>query len=291
MKKILIIKTGYSETLDPEINGRSVSLGDILRSTVLLNLFKDDHVTWVVDERGLPIILSSPLIGRHLVYDPSTILQLQAERFDTIINLEKVPGICVWAESLSATRKYGFRYDPTTMDIDGYDFSQLALSTIAEKDAYTSIDNGCWSEVLYKMVGRTWQGDEYSFQRPDYGDSFGVGFNFRVGSKWPEKAWPGEYWNELRDLIKENGPPSAISWQPKEVLDDLNKYFDWVNSCRMIITNDSLGLHLAIALKKKVIALFGPSNPKEVHTYGRGVKLVNPKPLEVYQAIKEIGSE
>jgi heptosyltransferase-2 len=288
--KILIIKTGYSETLDPEVS-RSVSLGDVLRTTVLLNRFKNDEVSWLVDERALPIIMSTPFIKRPLVYDLSTAMQLQAERFDTIINLEKVPGLCVLADKISATRRYGFRYDPHNGVIEGYDFSQLALSTIAEKGVYGEINNGCWSELLYKIVGTTWRGEEYCFKRPEYGESFGVGFNFRVGSKWPRKAWPRENWDELRDLIKENGPPSPISWQPKEVLDDLEKYFDWVNSCRLIITNDSLGLHLAIALKKKVVALFGPSNPNEVHIYGRGKKLVNPEPVEVHRAIKEISSE
>ena len=284
MKKVLLIKTGYSETLDPEVNGRSVSLGDILRTTVLLNLYKQDHVTWVVDERGLPIVLSTPFVERPLVYDLSTILQLQAERFDTVINLEKIPGICVWAESLSATRKYGFRYDPHTMDIGGFDHSELALSTIAEKNVYTAIDNGCWSTLLYKIVGKNWQGEEYCFKRPDYGESFDIGFNYRVGDKWPEKAWPRENWTALGNLIKDK----IVSWQPQEVLSDLNKYFDWINSCRLIITNDSLGLHVAIALRKKVVALFGPSNPKEVHLAGRGIALVNPSPIQIHEAVKTL---
>ena len=181
--------------------------------------------------------------------------------------------------------------DPHRGEIAGYDHSALALSTIAEKDVFGQINNGCWSELLYKIVGQVWSGEEYCFKRPDYGTSFGVGFNYRVGSKWPEKAWDRQNWDELRDLIKDNGPPSAISWQPKEVLNDLNKYFDWINSCQMIITNDSLGLHLSIALRKKVVALFGPSNPNEVHMYGRGKKLINPSPKEVHRVIKEMNIE
>ena len=34
-QKVLIIKLGYSETLDPEI-GRVPSLGDVMRTTVIL---------------------------------------------------------------------------------------------------------------------------------------------------------------------------------------------------------------------------------------------------------------
>ena len=47
----------------------------------------------------------------------------------------------------------------------------------------------------------------------------------------------------------------------------------WLASCRLIITCDSLGLHLALALRKKVVALFGPTAPEQIHMYGLGVKL------------------
>jgi len=38
--KILIIKLGYSETLDPEI-GRVPSLGDVLRTTPILHALRE----------------------------------------------------------------------------------------------------------------------------------------------------------------------------------------------------------------------------------------------------------
>ncbi len=41
--KVLIIKLGYSETLDHEI-GTTTSLGDVLRTTVILNYFKNSQV-------------------------------------------------------------------------------------------------------------------------------------------------------------------------------------------------------------------------------------------------------
>ncbi len=40
-EKVLIIKLAYSETLDEEI-GLETSLGDMLRTTVVLHLFKDE---------------------------------------------------------------------------------------------------------------------------------------------------------------------------------------------------------------------------------------------------------
>ncbi|MDD2751988.1 MAG: glycosyltransferase family 9 protein, partial [Candidatus Omnitrophica bacterium] len=59
----------------------------------------------------------------------------------------------------------------------------------------------------------------------------------------------------------------TVSWQ--EGLHDLYEYMDWINSCKMIITQDSLGMHLGLAFDKKILILFGPTDHKEVYTYGK----------------------
>jgi len=53
---------------------------------------------------------------------------------------------------------------------------------------------------------------------------------------------------------------------------------DWINSGKTIVTVDTLGMHLGIALKKEVFALFGPTSAYEVDFYGRG-KAIFPDPL------------
>jgi len=70
--KILIIKLGYSETLDPEI-GRVPSLGDVLRTTPILHAlrekFPESHITWFVSENAEPLLHKNPLINRVIVAD------------------------------------------------------------------------------------------------------------------------------------------------------------------------------------------------------------------------------
>jgi heptosyltransferase-2 len=102
-QKVLILKLGWSETLDPEIS-RTSSLGDTLRTTVVLHEFKNHHVTWLVDEKAYQLIDGNPLIHRPLIYDLSSVLQLQQERFDVVINFEKVPGLCALADQIKARR-------------------------------------------------------------------------------------------------------------------------------------------------------------------------------------------
>lgn len=46
-----------------------------------------------------------------------------------------------------------------------------------------------------------------------------------------------------------------------------------VAACDLVLTGDSLGMHMAIAAEKYVIAWFGPTCAQEIELYGRGVKL------------------
>lgn len=270
--KILIIKVGYSETLDAEI-GNITSYGDVLRTTALLNLYKNDHVTWLVDEKALPILKGNPHIARILIYNLTSVLQLQSEQFDTIVNLEKVPGLCALADSISAWRRYGFRFDIRTGEAEAYDGTHGVLD-ICRNIERKRHRKACWQEGLFEMVGAQWHGEEYIFgYKPSSTKKYDIGFNHLVGNKWPLKGWPPENWKRLEQLI---GKKYSVSWQQGQ--DDMKEYFEWINSCRVLVTNDSFGMHIAMALKKKFIAIFGPTHCQENHLYDLGVAFA-PKDL------------
>jgi heptosyltransferase-2 len=263
MAKVLIIKLGYSETIDPGI-GKVTSLGDVLRTTVILYPFVNDHVTWLVDEQAYPLLQENQYIQRILPYDLSSVLQLQRERFDTVINLEKVPGVCALADSISAWRRYGFRFDEAHGVAEAYDGCEKVVSLCKDGD-FKRTHKGSWQESLLQIVGAEWEGQEYILgYQPRLQEHFDVGLNWAVGAKWTNKAWPAKRWDELKILLT-----GKFSYSAQEGMDDLYSYMDWINSCRLLITNDSLGLHIALALRKKVVVLYGPTNPNETHFYGR----------------------
>lgn len=264
MAKVLIIKLGYSETIDPEI-GRTSSLGDVLRTTVILYPYANDHVTWLVDAAAYPLLEGNPYIKRLLVYDLTSVLQLQHERFDTVINLEKVPGICAFADSISAWRRYGFRFDETKGEAEAYDKCEYIFS-ICKDPSLKKAHKASWQESLLELIGAKWEGQEYILgYRPNTEEKIDVGLNWAVGSKWPNKAWPVEYWEDIKSLLE-----GEYTHSMQQGLDNLYKYMDWINSCRLLVTNDSLGLHIALALRKKVVVFYGPTNPNETFFYGRG---------------------
>lgn len=264
MAKVLIIKLGYSETMDAEIS-RTTSLGDVLRTTVILYPFKDDHVTWLVDEAAFQLLEGNPYINRILRFDLASVLQLQHERYDTVINLEKVPGICALADSINAWRRYGFRFDEIKGEAEAYDGCEWVFTLCRDSELKRS-HTGTWQEGLLQIVGSHWEGQEYILgYHPKTSEIHDVGINWAVGSKWPNKGWPECHWETLKMLMA-----GKYSYSMQQGMDNLQLYMDWINSCRLLVTNDSLGLHIALALRKKVVVLYGPTNPNETHFYGRG---------------------
>ena len=55
-----------------------------------------------------------------------------------------------------------------------------------------------------------------------------------------------------------------------------------VDLCDLVITGDTLALHIATALNKKIIAMFGPTSANEIELYGNGVKLSSPDGCKCY---------
>ena len=119
-----------------------------------------------------------------------------------------------------------------------------------------------------------------------------IGLNVGVGTKWPSKGWPLKRWQELIEKLGKDKYNLLLLGGPEEVelIKEMNKNYNYVivtgcdNSllefaaivdlCDLVITADTLALHIATALQKKIIALFGPTSSNEIELYGKGIKLI-----------------
>jgi len=265
-KSVLIIKHGYSEVCDHNLS-RLVSYGDVFRCTCLLEDFRGEYVTWITASKALDLLGGNHLIDQLILADspdeipPGFVL----DRYDTVINLEKNREWCEFAVKLKADQKYGFRDWQAEGEACFYPASVQALSRALNGDNYRTLQ-----EMLFQTVGRQWHGQRYVLgYQPKVVEIYDVGLNHHVGPKWPNKKWPESHWQQLHDrLARQN---YALCWQ--QSLNSIRHYIDWLASCRLIVTCDSLGLHLALALRKNVVALFGPTASEQIHMYGLGIKL------------------
>ena len=235
-EKVLIVKLGYSETIENNADLKNISLGDIFRTTAILHIFKDDDVTWLTTKNGEQLLDNNPYINRLMIYNMTTAFQLQAEYFDVVINLESIAGICALTDSIKAWRRYGFRFDRREGRAEAYEHAYEVLANSDDPTLRKKMKKH-WIQMLYEMIGAKWDNERYVLgYKPGTKEKYDIGFNINVSERWPSKAWPRQYWNKLEELI---AGKYSVSYQRS--LHDIHGYIDWLNSCRLVITNDSLG--------------------------------------------------
>ena len=263
---VLIIKHGFSETCDHHVSA-VISYGDVFRCTCLLEDFKGCHVTWVTARAASDLLMQNHLIDKLVLADSPDLLAPGdvGTHYDTIINLEKQRDWCQLVGTLTARRRYGFKDWTATGSECFYPESAAALSAALDRNDFRPLQ-----ETLFQTVGREWTGQRYVLgYQPLVTPVYDIGLNHHVGPKWPTKAWPKHLWRELNDELAGH---YNVSWQ--QSLNSVRHYIDWLASCRLIVTCDSLGMHLSLGLPRtKIVALFGPTPPEQVYLYGRGMKL------------------
>ncbi len=120
-----------------------------------------------------------------------------------------------------------------------------------------------------------------------------IGINTGSADRWP-KALPvkktagliDEIYKKYKAKILLFGGPAEIK-RNKEILklvksptidtgcgNNLVEFPALISVCNLVITTDSLGLHVALALKRKTICLIGPTSPSEIDMCGLGEKVI-----------------
>jgi ADP-heptose:LPS heptosyltransferase len=125
--------------------------------------------------------------------------------------------------------------------------------------------------------------------------------SFHPGSAWPGKRWPESHWADLASRCAESGMPIAFTGAPEErgLMDRilarirertapsaLPLLIDCVGTttlagaawicghARLVVTGDTVAMHLAAAAGAPTLCLFGASNPVETGPYGNGHVIV-----------------
>ena len=120
------------------------------------------------------------------------------------------------------------------------------------------------------------------------------------GARWENKRWPVEYFQELARRVSSLAPDlklvilggkddqplgSAIAGiAPERYLDltgrtSLPEMIEWLRVSELVITNDTGPMHVAAALRRPVIALFGPTDPDNTGPYGQRENVIQDKSL------------
>jgi len=286
--------------------------GDVLRTTTLLPALKKkyapSHVTWVTDPESIELLLYNPLVDRPLSLDPENALALLGEEFDILLSLDKERGPTALATKVRAKKKLGFGRNELGNLIIFNEASAYAYR-LGVDDVLKFVQNKkSYPEVVHEMAELPFAGDEYVFDLPEEAKNKArlflkrhrisparplIGLNTGSGTKFETKQWPEEYFLKLIRLLdrkfaarvfllggkREKELNLRLSRRSRVKLyntgadNSLLEFAGFISMMDVVVSSDTLAMHLAIALKKKVVALFGPTSPVEVDLYGRGRKI------------------
>jgi len=297
--RILIIKMGAG--------------GDVLRTASLLPGLKEkylvSHITWVTEKQFFPLLVNNHQLDRLLSLDINTLLPLLTERFDIAICLDKVPEATSLIEQVNAGSKFGFGMDHNGSLRPINKLAEYGYHLGLSDQLKFTQNTKTYPELIYEMCGLAYSGQRYEItlneeqtsyaehivERSDPERLYRIGLNTGSGPVFATKKWNLDHWLELTRLLHNQLPVSLfLLGGPDErkrngimlercrvPLNDtgtdnsLTEFIAIIASLDMIITSDTLALHIALALGKKVIVLMGPTSATEIDVFGFGCKIVS----------------
>lgn len=121
-----------------------------------------------------------------------------------------------------------------------------------------------------------------------------IGINTGAGGRWQDKKLSkektieliGKLNNKLKAKLILFGGPAETERNEKikqsikaDIIDagcnnSLMEFAALVDLCNILVTSDSLALHIGVALKKKIVSFYYPTSAQEIELYGRGIKII-----------------
>jgi heptosyltransferase-2 len=293
-KKILIIKLG--------------AMGDALRTTTILSAlkdaYKDCHITWVTDKNSYQLLKYTDLIDRLIILDAQTSLALQEESFDLLLSFDEAKEATILATLCQAKEKGGFCITPDKRLSVFNKESEYALRLGLDDDLKFRKNKKTYPQIIFEMAGLAYKNQEYILGLPAE-EKFCQDFLARHAIKkqdtligifpgcgiiFPTKKWSVEGFARLIDMLgRENkfrivllGGPEEIERNKKisslihtDIIDagcdnTMEEFINIINLLDLVVAGDTLALHLAIALKKRIVGIFTSTCSQEIELYGRG---------------------
>ncbi len=297
-RRILILKLG--------------AMGDALRTTPILHALEREyplrHITWITDQQSYSILKNNSAIDRLLTIDSPDILRIFGQEFDLLLSLDKAPQIIALSSIVRAFERKGFVMSPWgTLDVYN-ESARYALALGLDDELKFRINRKTYQETIYEIADLPYQRDHYIYELPQEsrttaktllmqlnapGTGPRIGLNTGCGDIFATKKWPDYHFIQLAHDLRNkmdarvyllggnreiNSNRHIVSILENQVVDtgvnSLDVFAGVISHLDMIITGDTMALHLALALQTKVIGLFGPTCAHEIDFYGLGNALV-----------------
>lgn len=281
---------------------RLSAMGDVIHAlpavASLKHSFPHSAITWVIRPKWAPLLEGNPFVDEVVEMDRgfgdavAAAGKLRRERFDLVVDFQGLIQSALVAAWAKANKKVGLHRSQAREGLAAMFYSTAVLTRSPHRvDGNLELAAAAGASNLLRV-----------FPLPD-GKPEGTlpEGKFVLASPaagWGSKQWPLEYYEavaqELRMPLVVNGPPASaglLAGVPSAQihLSGIAGLIDATRRAHAVIGVDSGPMHLAAALSKPGVAIFGPTDPASHGPYGGSMKVLRePDAVTSYKRREEI---
>lgn len=274
--------------------------------------YEGASIHWVTAAGSAPLLDKNPHVDRIIAFNGNLPVELCIEEFDIVMNFDASTDSSAIASAARGKVKFGYGLDPRGFSVafreSGKDW--LALGT---RDDLKRANSLTYQNHIFKIAELDGEPAapqlilteaELAFgaaKRAEFGIAKNqkvIGMNTGAGGRWPLKRWTEDGFYEIARRFAEQGHAVLLLGGPEEVErnkklaaatrdikkglvvdtgcnNSLRQFCALVELCNVVLTGDTLAMHIATALGKQVVALFGPTSSAEIDLFARGEKITS----------------
>lgn len=290
---------------------RLSALGDIVNTAVVLQIihhyYPEALIDWFVEEAFAPILQNHPLIHevipvplKRLKKNKSFTLLKEMihslksrKRYDHIIDAQGLlksaivasflPGRIHGFDRKSAREAIAAWFYATSSSIP-YEISVIRRNVMVITEAL----NIPYSDALIEQKAPVFDSPSASHENK---------IALVIGASWKSKCYPKEHFAALCDLLPY---PCHLVWGSTSEYDDavwiqehsknaivtpkmsLKELVDFIANCTLIIGNDTGPTHIAWAMNRPSITLFGPTNERMIYPTPINIGIKSPSHVDIF---------
>jgi heptosyltransferase-1 len=283
------------------------SLGDVVQALPVLRLLKrhlpDSQIDWWIDSRLVPLLEGDPDLHQVIRFERQrwaspvhwpemlrSIAALRMREYDWVIDLQ-----CLMRSGLFAWLAKGTLLAGLDEPREG---ARGFYDIVVPRASFHTHAVDWYLAVLPHLGVPVDNGFVWLPERPQVAADIKAKWNpapgrwiaLQPGARWKNKRWPVEHFADLaRKLAADDTQVQFAVFGSKEeqslaetvcsaVPDrcvnlagqtSLAEMIEWLRRCDLMVTNDTGPMHVAAALGKPVIGVFGPTEPRRTGPYGQ----------------------
>jgi heptosyltransferase-2 len=272
-------------------------------------------ITWLTARSAVDLVATHPLVAEVAVAGGDGEADLRARRWQWVISLDDEQPLCALASSLSAARLSGAHLRPDgqrayTADVaPWFDMGLLSVHGKAEADRLKVVNQKSHARIYAEMLGIEMGKPALALPESARAGARAlardvplVGLNTGAGGRWVGKQLSVERTVELAGAIARSlegkvaflvlggqaeaernraivaglrEHPARPAFTDAGCDNPLLDFAARVELCTLLVTSDSLALHMAVALERRLVAFFAPTSAAEIELYGLGEKVLS----------------